>query len=69
MMLNKIKAFFANTKVKVAELVVLAITAAGLIFGGVTEAEISNTVALVGGAIVAIGALAAFISSLVKKGE
>lgn len=67
--MNKVKEFFANTKVKVAELVVLALTSAGLIFGGVTETEISNTVALVGGSIVAIGALAAFISSLVKKGE
>jgi len=68
-MWEKIKAFFDNKITKIVEFVLLAVSAAGLIIGGVAAADVSSTVTLVEGVIVAIAALAAFISSLVKKGE
>ena len=68
-MWEKIKAFFDNKITKIVEFVLLALAAAGLIIGGVAAADVSSTVTLVEGVIVAIGALAAFISSLVKKGK
>lgn len=68
-MWEKIKAFFDNKITKIVEFVLLAVSAAGLIIGGVAAADVSSTVTLVEGVIVAIGALAAFISSLVKKGK
>lgn len=68
-MWEKIKAFFDNKITKIVEFVLLALAAAGLIIGGVAAADVSSTVTLVEGVIVAIAALAAFISSLVKKGK
>lgn len=68
-MWEKIKAFFDNKITKIVEFVLLAVSAAGLIIGGVAAADVSSTVTLVEGVIVAIGTLAAFISSLVKKGK
>ena len=68
-MWEKIKAFFDNKITKIVEFVLLAVSAAGLIIGGVAAADVSSTVTLVEGVIVAIAALAAFISSLVKKGK
>lgn len=68
-MWEKIKAFFDNKITKIVEFVLLALAAAGLIIGGVAAADVSKTVTLVEGVIVAITAVAAFISSLVKKGK
>ena len=68
-MWEKIKAFFDNKITKIVEFVLLALAAAGLIIGGVAAADVSSTVTLVEGVIVAIAALAAFISNLVKKGK
>lgn len=65
-MMDKIKAFFNNKVTKIVEFVLLALSAAGLIFGGVTSAGISSVVTLTEGVIVAVATLAAFISNLVK---
>lgn len=65
-MMDKIKAFFNNKVTKIVEFVLLALSAAGLIFGGVTSAGISSVVKLTEGVIVAVATLAAFISNLVK---
>ena len=65
-MMDKIKAFFNNKVTKVVEFVLLALSAAGLIFGGVTSADISSVVTLTEGVIVAVATLAAFVSNLVK---
>lgn len=64
--MDKIKAFFNNKVTKIVEFVLLALSAAGLIFGGVTSAGISSVVKLTEGVIVAVATLAAFISNLVK---
>lgn len=64
--MDKIKAFFNNKIVKTVEFVLLALSAAGLIVGGVASAEVSSVVMLTEGVIVAVSALAAFISSIVK---
>ena len=64
--MDKIKAFFNNKIVKIVEFVLLALSATGLIFGGVTSADVSSVVTLTEGVIVAVAALAAFISNLVK---
>lgn len=65
-MMDKIKAFFNNKVTKIVEFVLLALSAAGLIFGSVTSAGISSVVTLTEGVIVAVATLAAFISNLVK---
>ena len=65
-MMDKIKAFFNNKVTKIVEFVLLALSAAGLTFGGVTSADISSVVTLTEGVIVAVATLAAFISNLVK---
>ncbi len=64
--MDKVKAFFKNKIVKTVEFVLLALSAAGLIVGGVASAEVSSVVMLTEGVIVAVSALAAFISSIVK---
>lgn len=64
--MDKIKAFFNNKIVRIVEFVLLALSAAGLILGGVTSADVSSVVTLTEGVIVAVATLAAFISNLVK---
>lgn len=66
-MVEKIKAFFANSKVKVAEFVVLIAVSAGLIVGGVETEAIAKVPVLVAGVITGIAGIAAFISSVIKK--
>lgn len=66
-MWDKIKAFFANTTTKVVSWVVLGISVASLIIGGVTADTISKGVVLVAGIISAIAAFIAFICSNSKK--
>ncbi len=66
-MVEKIKAFFANSKVKVAEFVVLIAVSAGLIVGGVETEAIAKVPGLVAGVITGIAGIAAFISSVIKK--
>jgi len=68
-MIEKLKAFFANKTTKTVEVIILALTSAGLIFGGVSTADISKVVTLAEGVIVAVVALATFISNLVNKKE
>jgi hypothetical protein len=66
-MVEKIKTFFANSKVKVAEFVVLIAVSAGLIVGGVETEAIATVPGLVAGVITGIAGIAAFISSVIKK--
>lgn len=66
-MKDKIKAFLSNTKVQIVEFVALAVSATGLILGGVSVDGINSVVQLVGGGITAIGAIITAISALVNK--
>lgn len=66
-MKDKIKAFLSNTKVQIVEFVALAISATGLILGGVSVDGINSVIQLVGGGITAIGAIITAISALVNK--
>jgi heme O synthase-like polyprenyltransferase len=66
-MKDKIKAFLVNTKVQIVEFVVLAVSATGLILGGVSVDGINSVIQLVGGGITAIGAIITAISALVNK--
>lgn len=66
-MKDKIKAFLGNTKVQIVEFVALAVSATGLILGGVSVDGINSVVQLVGGGITAIGAIITAISALVNK--
>lgn len=65
--MDKIKAFFNNTIVKVVSWVLLAIVAVVLILGGTSVAEIGSSVELVAGIVTAVSALVIFIASKVKK--
>jgi hypothetical protein len=65
--MNKIKAFFNNTIVKVVAWVLLAVVSVVLILGGASVVDISNGVELVAGIVAAIAALVAFIASKIKK--
>jgi hypothetical protein len=65
--MDKIKAFFNNTIVKVVAWVLLAVVSVVLILGGASVADISNGVELVAGIVAAIAALVAFIASKIKK--
>ena len=67
--MDKIKAFFNNTIVKVVCWVVLAVDVVGLILGGVSVAEIGKGVELVAGIISAVALLIAFISNMINKKE
>lgn len=66
-MKEKIKAFLGNTKVQIVEFVALAVSATGLILGGVSVDGINSVIQLVGGGITAIGAIITAISALVNK--
>lgn len=66
-MMDKIKAFFANAKVKTAEFIVLIAVSAGLIVGGVETEAIATVPGLVAGVLTGIAGIAAFISTLVNK--
>jgi hypothetical protein len=65
--MDKIKAFFNNTIVKVVAWVLLAVVSVVLILGGASVVDISNGVELVAGIVSAIAALVAFIASKIKK--
>jgi hypothetical protein len=65
--MDKIKAFFNNTIVKVVAWVLLAVVSVVLILGGASVVDISNGVELVAGIVAAIAALVAFIASKIKK--
>jgi hypothetical protein len=65
--MDKIKAFFNNTIVKVVAWVLLAVVSVVLILGGASVADISKGVELVGGIVAAIATLVAFIASKIKK--
>lgn len=66
-MKDKIKAFLSNTKVQIVKFVALAVSATGLIIGGVSVDGINSVIQLVGGGITAIGAIITAISALVNK--
>jgi hypothetical protein len=65
--MDKIKAFFNNTIVKVVAWVILALDVVVLILGGASVAEIGKGVELVAGIVSAIALLVVFIASKIKK--
>lgn len=65
--MDKIKAFFNNKIVQIAEFVLIAICCGGLIFAGVTVEEVAKVPALVAGILGAISALIMFIKGIVSK--
>jgi hypothetical protein len=65
--MDKIKAFFNNTIVKVVAWVLLAVVSDVLILGGASVADISKGVELVAGIVAAIATFVAFIASKIKK--
>ena len=65
--MDKIKAFFNNTIVKVVAWVLLAVVSVVLILGGASVADISKGVELVAGIVAAIATLVAFIAGKIKK--
>ena len=65
--MDKIKAFFNNTIVKVVAWVILALDVVALILGGASVAEISKGVELTVGIISAVALLIAFIADKIKK--
>ena len=65
--MDKIKAFFNNTIVKVVAWVVLALDVVVLILGGASVAEIGKGVELVAGIVPAVALLVVFIASKIKK--
>lgn len=66
-MWDKVKAFFKNTIVQIVEWVILAMVAAGLIFGGVSVTDEGNYIVLVGGIIDAVALVVTFITKIIKK--
>lgn len=67
--MDKIKAFFENTIVKIVAWVLIAVSSVVLILGGVSVVDIGKGVELVGGIVTAVGALIIFISGKVNKGK
>ena len=65
--MDKIKAFFNNTIVKVVCWVVLAVDVVGLILSGASVADIGKGVELTAGIVSAVALLIAFIASKVNK--
>lgn len=65
--MDKIKAFFNNTIVKVVAWVILALDVVVLILGGASVAEIGKGVELVAGIVSAVTLLVVFIASKIKK--
>ena len=65
--MDKIKAFFNNTIVKVVACVILALDVVVLILGGASVAEIGKGVELVAGIVSAVALLVVFIASKIKK--
>lgn len=65
--MDKIKAFFNNTIVKVVAWGILALDVVVLILGGASVAEIGKGVELVAGIVSAVALLVVFIASKIKK--
>lgn len=65
--MDKIKAFFNNTIVKIVAWVILALDVVVLILGGASVAEIGKGVELVAGIVSAVALLVVFIASKIKK--
>ena len=65
--MDKIKAFFNNTIVKVVAWVILALDVVVLILGGASVAEIGKGVELVAGIVSAVALLVVFIAIKIKK--
>ena len=65
--MEKLKAFFNNTIVKVVAWIVIALASVVLILGGAGVADISGAVELVGGIVTAISALIIFIANKIHK--
>ena len=65
--MDKIKAFFNNTIVKVVAWVILALDVVVLILGGASVAEIGKGVELVAGIVSAVALLVVFIARKKKK--
>ena len=65
--MDKIKAFFNNTIVKIVAWVILALDVVVLILGGASVAEIGKGVELVAGIVSAVALHVVFIASKIKK--
>ena len=65
--MDKIKAFFNNTIVKVVAWVVLALDVITLILGGITAKEIGDGVELIAGIVGAIALFVVFVAGKIKK--
>ena len=65
--MDKIKAFFNNTIVKVVAWVVLALDVITLILGGVTAKEIGDGVELIAGIVGAVALFVVFVAGKIKK--
>ena len=65
--MDKIKAFFNNTIVKVVAWVLLAVVSVVLILGGASVADISKGVELVAGIVGAAALFIAFVAGKIKK--
>ena len=61
------KEFFSKVWVQVVAWICLILSAIVLIIGGVTGTEINNAIEILIGIISAIGALIAFIGTMIKK--
>ena len=65
--MDKIKAFFQNTIVKIAAWVLLILAAVVLIIGGVTAEGLTSGIVLVVGIVDAVSALVIYISGKIKE--
>jgi hypothetical protein len=65
-MIDKIKAFFANKKVKAVALMLFVVSLGALLIGGIAAETLSGGIVLVGAILTAVGALILWINSLLK---
>jgi hypothetical protein len=64
--MDKLKAFFQNKTTKIVLMSICAVSAGGLIVGGMTTESINGLIVAVGVVISAISALIAYIASKIK---
>lgn len=66
-MWEKVKAFFAQSWVKVTEVALMLVLSIGLLIGGVEVAEIESIPQLAGSIVTGILAIVTFFKNFVKK--
>jgi hypothetical protein len=64
--MDKLKAFFQNKVTKIVLMSICAVSAGGLILGGITTESINGLIVAVGVVISAVSALIAYIAGKVK---